>query len=245
MRADVLAKPGSPNPSLALQLNRTEHRNRVLTLIRNGASAEQVSELLATGDPPLEVTEQQVKNFVKRYLNRIHTEDALTIEELRALENERLDRLWSQLAAAARLADGTPNLKVIDRMTRLSERRSKMNGFEAAQRHEHVVYDGLAALGLDPDLVERGRQAWIDSTGADPGAEIIDGTAEEMHDGAEQAQAVQGGAEEGRARGRALVEEPGRRARAQDDEGQEPPQDDGGGEAWERQELPGLEGQAG
>jgi len=162
---------------LSLQLQRAEHRSRILTLVRNGASAEQVSELLRDGSPPVDVTPQEVQRFVKGYLNKIHTEDALTIEELRVLENERLDRLWQQLAATVRNADGTPNLKVIDRMTRLSERRSKMNGMEAAQRHEHVVYDGLAAMGLDSDLVERGRQAWIETGGE---ANVIDGSFEEI-----------------------------------------------------------------
>ncbi len=170
----------SPGRRLQAQVRVAEHRNRILTLIRNGASAEQTAELLQADG--IDITQEGVKSFVKRYLNKIHTEDALTIEELRVLENERLDRLWSQLAAAARNADGTPNLKVIDRMTRLSERRSKMNGFEAAKRHEHVVYDGLAALGLDPELVERGRQAWIDSTGEDPADGIIESTAEEVVD---------------------------------------------------------------
>lgn len=167
---------------MQLQLQRAEHRTRILTLIRNGASPEQVVELLAEGSPPVEVTEGEIKRFVKGYLNKIHTEDALTIEEMRVLENERLDRLWSQLAAQVRNADGSANLKVVDRMTRLSERRSKMNGFEAAQRHEHVVYDGLAALGMDADLLERGRQAWIEGSTEDPAA-VIDGTAEEESNG--------------------------------------------------------------
>ena len=165
---------------MQLQLQRAEHRNRILSLIRNGASPEQVVEMMATGQPPIELTETEVKQFVKKYLNRIHTEDALTIEEMRVLENERLDRLWQQLAAQVRNDDGTPNLKVVDRMTRLSERRSKMNGFEAAQRHEHVVYDGLAALGMDAELLERGRQAWVE--GGDP-ALLIEGTAEEESNG--------------------------------------------------------------
>jgi hypothetical protein len=160
---------------LSLQLQRAEHRNRILGLIRNGASPEQVVEMLATGQPPLEVTEAEIKRFVKSYLNKIHTEDALTIEEMRVLENERLDRLWQQLAAQARNADGSPNLKVVDRLTRLSERRSKMNGFEAAQRHEHVVFNGLAAMGLDADLVDAGQKAWLESgSEVDPAAEIAD-----------------------------------------------------------------------
>ena len=49
------------------------------------------------------------------------------------LENERLDSLWRSLSSRLHNADGSLNLKVVDRMTRLSERRSRMNGIEAAQ----------------------------------------------------------------------------------------------------------------
>jgi len=219
---DVRNKSRPRSTEMQLQLQRTEYRNRVLTMVRNGASAEQVVELLAAGQPPLEVTEQAIKQFVKKYLNKIHTEDALTIEEMRVLENERLDRLWTQLANVARNEDGSPNLKVIDRMTRLSERRSKMNGFEAAQRHEHVVYDGLAALGLDKELAERGQQAWISGSTEDPAVEIADAdVVEESEDDGQEPQ-----------------------PQPEVDEGPQA-QDDGGSQAGVGQELPGLERQAG
>ena len=221
LHKDVLNQARPRRTTMQMELQRTEYRNRVLTMVRNGASAEQVVELLAAGQPPLEVTESAIKQFVKKYLNKIHTEDALTIEEMRALENERLDRLWTQLANSARNEDGSPNLKVIDRMTRLSERRSKMNGFEAAQRHEHVVFDGLAALGLDKELAERGQQAWISGSTVDPASEIID--VDFVEEGAD------GAADEGQ----------------DGPQGQEPSQDDDGVQAGERQELQGAQGQAG
>lgn len=161
LKADVL-RGGWKNTYLSVQLQRAEHRNRVLSLVRNGASAQQVSDLLREGTPPIDVTPNEVSNLVKDYLNRIHTEDALTIEQLRVLENERLDALWRALSTELRNPDGSVNLKIVDRMTRLSERRAKMNGIEAAQRHEFFVAHGFAALGLDKELAERAERAWID-----------------------------------------------------------------------------------
>lgn len=146
-------------------LNTTERRNRILSMIRNGATGEQVCEILARGDPqrgipPYHTTPGQISALVKKYLDRVHTEDALTIEQLRVLENERLDAMWAQMAAAIKNPDGTPNLKVIDRMTRLSERRAKMNGLDAAQKHEHFIGNGLEALGLEAEHVLRSREAF-------------------------------------------------------------------------------------
>lgn len=165
---------------MALQLERAETRHRILTLVRNGASPHQIVELLAAGDaqhgiPPIEVTTGEVSRLVKTYLDRVHTEDALTIEQLRVLENERLDAVWRALAAEMRNQDGSVNLKIVDRMTRLSERRSKMNGFEAAQKHEHFIGNPLQQLGLEKEHIERAKQAWLES-----GA--IDGEAEEVSD---------------------------------------------------------------
>jgi len=173
LREDVKTTGHRRKTTLSLQLQRAEHRNRVLGLIRNGASPDQVSELLREGSPPVDLTPQEVTQFVKNYLNRVHTEDALTIEQLRVLENERLDVLWRQLMAHARNGDGTPNLRVIDRLTRLSERRSKMNGIEAAQKHELTVLNGLEVLGIEAELLERGQQAWLES-GEITDAEVVE-----------------------------------------------------------------------
>lgn len=162
--------------TLRNELGFVEHRHRILTLIRNGANAEQAAGLL--NDEGINISAAQIRNVVKRYLDELHTEDALTIEQQRVLENERLDALWRQLSAHARNADGTPNLKIIDRMTRLSERRSKMNGFEAAQKHEHVVRGSLAALGVEQEHLDRAQQAWLDVGGKD--VDVIDGEAEEV-----------------------------------------------------------------
>lgn len=161
---------------LSAQLEFVEHRSRVLTLVRNGATAEQAAGVL--NDEGVNITARDVTTMVRGYLDRIHTEDALTIEQMRVLENERLDSLWRQLMAQSRNPDGTPNLKIIDRLTRLSERRAKMNGFEAAQRHEHVVRGSLTALGIEADHLDRAQRAWLEVGGGD--ADVVDAAFEEL-----------------------------------------------------------------
>lgn len=153
---------------LADQLNTAETRSRILTLVRNGATAQQVADTLAKGDPergipPVEMDSKQVAVFVRKYLDTVEREDSLTVDQLRTLENERLDALWVSLNRQLRNADGSLNLKVVDRMTRLSERRAKMNGLDAAQKHEFFLGNGLAALGLEEEHVQRGQDAFAES----------------------------------------------------------------------------------
>jgi hypothetical protein len=176
----ALRKEVERKRTVAGQLERAETRNRILSLVRNGANYQQVVDTLANpaNGEPVKLTVAQVSSFVKGYLDRIHTEDALTIEQLRVLENQRIDALWAQLSASARNADGTPNLRVIDRLTRLSERRSRMNGFEAAQKHEHYIGNPLAALGLEQEHVQRAERAWLEVGGND--ADAIEGEAVEI-----------------------------------------------------------------
>ena len=153
---------------IADQVNVAETRSRILTLVRNGATAAQVSETLEKGDPergiqPVYLEPKSISSLVKRYLDTVEEHDTLTVNQLRTLENERLDALWVSLNRELRNADGTINLKVVDRLTRLSERRAKMNGLDAALKHEHFLGSGLKALGLEEEHVQRGQDAFADS----------------------------------------------------------------------------------
>ena len=161
--------------NLTDQLEKVEVRNRVLTLVRNGATSTQVAEVLA--ESGITVSPASVTSMVKKYLDRVHTEDALTLEQMRVMENERLDALWRSLTARLHDAEGNINLKIVDRLTRLSERRSRMNGIEAAKKHEIYLGNGLEALGLAEEHVQRGRQAWLE---AGDDADVIDVEAVEV-----------------------------------------------------------------
>jgi hypothetical protein len=201
VNSDVL-KADERHWRLTDQINTIELRSRILSLIRKGATAEQVSQTLKAGDPeqgiePVELTAQRVTNIVRRYLNRVHEEDELTLEQLRVLENERLDDLWLQLQRQLRNMDGTLNLKVVDRLTRLSERRARMNGLDAAQRHEHVIGGGLALLGIEEEHLDRAQEAYrvaFERPGIED-AEVVDsdGEVEEVEQGALEAPAPDDG----------------------------------------------------
>ena len=171
---------------LSDQVNLVEQRSRILSLVRRGATAQQVSDTLAAGDPqagiePVEVKPEKVKKIVKDYLDKVHSEDELTIEHLRVLENERLDDVWLQLQRMLKNPDGSLNLKVVDRLTRLSERRAKMNGLDAAERHDVFVAGGLSVLGIEQEHLDRSQQAFMD-TFERPGIpeEAVDGEATEL-----------------------------------------------------------------
>lgn len=167
------------------KVNTVELRSRVLSLVRRGATAQQVSDTLAAGDPdngiePVEMAPARVTKWVREYLDRVHTEDALTIEQLRVLENERLDDLWLQMQRQLRNPDGSLNLKIVDRLTRLSERRAKMNGLDAATQHEVKFSGGLAVLGLEEEHLERSQQAFLDTFERPGMEEVVDGEATEL-----------------------------------------------------------------
>lgn len=148
------------------KVNMVELRSRILSLVRRGATAQQVSETLAKGDAergidPVEMTPAKVSELVRKYLDRVHTEDELTLEQLRVLENERLDDLWLQLQRQlVNAADQTINLKVVDRLTRISERRARMNGLDAAQRLDVNVGGGLSVLGIEAEHLDRAQEAF-------------------------------------------------------------------------------------
>lgn len=174
--------------ALADQVNTAEVRSRILTLIRNGATAAQVSETLEKGDPERGIpaaylAPDQISKFVRRYLDTVEEEDTLTVGQLRVLENERLDALWVQLNRQLRNQDGSVNLKVVDRMTRLSERRAKMNGLDAAQKVEHFLGNGLQALGLEEEHLKRGQDAFADSFVDVPDVDVVEDEVPELEVG--------------------------------------------------------------
>ena len=170
---------------LSEKVNAVELRSRVLSLVRKGATAQQVSDTLAAGDEsagiePVELEAKAVGALVRDYLDKVHERDELTLEQLRVLENERLDDLWLQLQRQLRNADGSLNLKIVDRLTRLSERRAKMNGLDAAQRHEFQFGGGLAVLGIEEEHLDRARDAFVHAF-EKPGvvdAEVVEAPAE-------------------------------------------------------------------
>lgn len=193
MTADGIPEGLKPSGvTLKTQLRQTEDRNRVLAMVRGGATAEQVSEALAKATPPLHISPGQVRSLVKKHLQRVHMEDSRTIDELRVLENEKLDNLERKLNGLLGSVErgekqGDP-LKVIDRLEKLYERRARLNGLDAPMKVEHSGgVEVMRELGLDEDFIEKSAQAFVTAFAEhaqlpDPATRPVDTTAIEVTD---------------------------------------------------------------
>src|SRR6478609_6949030 len=98
------------------RLESKERRQQALSLLMAGFSFEQIGERLS-------IAEGTVKNLVEKILSRVVNEAA---DEMRALENARLDRaqtaIWTKVIAG--------DLPSIETFLRISTRRAKMNGLD-------------------------------------------------------------------------------------------------------------------
>lgn len=156
-------------------LQEAEQRNAILRFKRAGLTNAEISIALARLEPPVHVTPDAVRQVVRRYLERIVKTESETTEELRALENERLDQLLQVWGPKARGGDRHAAAVVL----RISERRAKMNGLDAPTRVDHNVNGSiLHELGTDAEEVARQREAFETAFGQtglpDPAASIID-----------------------------------------------------------------------
>jgi DNA-binding transcriptional MerR regulator len=160
------------------ELERAERRHRIVRLRKRGMSYEQIAQMLAKGEDggePWKVARDTVRTIVHRYLDALAHEDSETVEQLRQMENERLDELLLAFGPDARRGD----VKAANVVLRVAERRAKMNGLDAPVKHEHDVRGSLLKeLGTDPGEVEREREAWRHAALGDvtiPDADVIDG----------------------------------------------------------------------
>jgi hypothetical protein len=156
-------------------LQEAEQRNAILRFKRSGLTNAEISIALARLDPPVHVTPDAVRQVVRRYLERIVKTESETTEELRALENERLDQMLQVWGPKARAGDRHAAAVVL----RIAERRAKMNGLDAPTRVDHNVNGSiLHELGTDAEEVARQREAFETAFGQpglpDPAASIID-----------------------------------------------------------------------
>jgi DNA-binding transcriptional MerR regulator len=155
-------------------LRDTQMRGRIISLRKRGLTYQQVAEVIKTGrdgGPVEHATANSVSLVMRRYLQTVNREAAEDLEELRTLENERLDELLTIWGARAR--EGDPKAAHI--VLRISERRAKMNGLDAATRVEHNVTGSvLHELGVDPDELEREREAFEAAFAPAPPAITLD-----------------------------------------------------------------------
>lgn len=167
---EALKDDGERRWLLSGELEVVEQRHRVLRLVRRGGTAESVAEMLTKQGH--EITPQIVRRIVKRHLEKMHVEDALTVEELRAQENARLDEVMRILYERVLSGD----MRAIDRFIRLSARRAKLNGLDAPTRVDLGAGEGLRALGLDADTIQAATEAFKTAFRDDeiPDVEVVD-----------------------------------------------------------------------
>lgn len=239
---EVLRDDGERHWLLSQELEWVERRNRILTLVRRGGTAEAVAELMTREGHP--VTAATVRKMVKRHLEQLHTIDAMTVEELRTQENARLDEAMRTLYPLI-VQEGGPNLRAMDRFIRLSERRAKLNGLDSPTRIDFGVGDALRSLGVDRDAIQRATEAFTTAFQDDdiPDAEVVeDGEAEDEAQGPLAAGAEQEEGGQGRPQEQAALEAP--KTRDVQAENLAPTDDPKEAAAREREALQELEGQA-
>lgn len=107
------------------RLGSTERKQKSLELRKAGASFQAIGDALG-------VSRQQAHRYVTAALESIRKETAEEAENLRTIELERIDSLFLECYSAAKKGD----LPAVDRCVRLSERRCKILGLDAAIRQE-------------------------------------------------------------------------------------------------------------
>lgn len=103
---------------------------------------------------------------VHRGINQVLAEVASTgVDDLRLLEDQRLDRAlsetWAVLGRARKSGQDERVLRAVDRLVRISERRSRLHGLDAAVAvtvHADISMDQLDAqiVRLQSELAELG-----------------------------------------------------------------------------------------
>lgn len=110
------------------RLTAAERKEKALELRKAGCSYQAIGDAIGT-------SKQQAHRTVTAALVEIRTQTAEEAEDLRRLELERIDALFFEAYSKARQG----NLAAIDRCVRLSERRCKILGLDAATRSEVVA----------------------------------------------------------------------------------------------------------
>ena len=125
----------------ANQVAREERRKKVAANILGGLTYREIAEAL-------NVSLGTVANDVKIILGRWQREQVADAEKYVQIELRRLDRainaIWNDVQ------DG--KLTAIDRMIKLMERRAKLMGLDAPQRHQLTGQDG-DTLGVQVQVV--------------------------------------------------------------------------------------------
>lgn len=114
----------------ASKLSAMDNRAKALDLRRAGASLRDIAKALG-------VSHQSAKRYIDAAIADLHDSQNQKTEDYRAVEIDRLERLhmslWQKALGGKR--DGVevpPDYAAVDRLIRISERRSKLLGLDAS-----------------------------------------------------------------------------------------------------------------
>jgi DNA-binding CsgD family transcriptional regulator len=130
-----VAPNGATSPTTSAKLTAAERRVESLQLRKKGFSYFEIGE-------KLDVSGRTVRRDVQKYLEIIAQTCTETAEEVREIELQRLDGLWTVAHDKAIKGD----LPAIDRCLRIQERRAKLLGLDAVQRVEHSGSVGVTIV---------------------------------------------------------------------------------------------------
>lgn len=149
--------PGAANIR-AGRLSKAQKRNKILALRAAGGTHEQIAEVLTKQGH--RTTPSAVTRMLNKALEDLATEDLARVEQVRALQLERLDRMVAKLWP--RVMEG--NIKAIAEVRNIEQLRAKIAGTEAPRKIEH---SGSVDHRVSREEVAQLERAWIDSTADD------------------------------------------------------------------------------
>lgn len=130
-----------------------ERRAYILGLRKAGGTYRQIAAQaivhFGAENLPLGFDARYAYKDVKRELDRLRTQMSVDVEAVRQLALERLN--IAHLAIWQQVRDG--HLGAIDRFLRISDRRARLLGLDAPEKHEHegAVINVTFSGNLDPN----------------------------------------------------------------------------------------------
>lgn len=119
-------------------LRTLERQQTALEMRRQGFTFREIAH-------HLEVSAQAAHQLVKKAIKNIEANMYEDASEVKRLELERLDRLlvrlWRQ--AVPTDANEAPNIKAVEQVLKIMDRRARYLGLDAAQKHEVLSMDAI------------------------------------------------------------------------------------------------------
>jgi len=158
---------------------RREIYRQVLQLAAAGASAGQIANVLE--ERGIKKSEASVRTILKNAIKKMEAAMRLDSDKALSLELHRIDLLLQATFPRATNTKDPQQLKAVETVLKLMERRAAYLGLDSPDRHELVIKTG--ATEEERKEVERMRQAWIESGGDQVDGQTVDSTAVELPPG--------------------------------------------------------------